>query len=541
MIPSRTADFISNGASRGNRNEELFNAACQLRDSGVSSGEAYNLLAPSGASSGLRPAELAGTIESAYTRAAREPATSRNYKPIELAPTRDRMPSPKQEPIAKLVRAAFSEGERIRVCRGNSSDGRPQGVGILHSCEELAEYPEILELDDNGTFIAINPLDGGIKDVDVTCFRHCLVEFDDEPIKTQWLLIEQSKLPVTAVIYSGGKSLHAWVRVDAMTRDEYDERVDMVYDYFSNYNLDTKNKNPGRLSRLPGAGRNGKTQDLLAIKIGLTDWDGWIEHMESLTAGPTIKLSHLRRYLDRGDFTSLLGSRWLCAGSSCVLSGPSGIGKSALAMQMAMLWATGKPAFGVNCSKPLKSLIIQAENDKGDLAEEVLGVEAGLGIDEPELLDKNISIIHCTAFAGQRFIGMLEKIIDKHKPDICWIDPLFSYIGGDVCSQEVCSKFLREGLNPISARTGVIWMIIHHTTKPREHEYAGSWQSYDMFGSAELVNWARAVCLLKPRNGNFCLTFAKRGKRVSRSEVMLRHSQEGVCWEELDDDTVYCD
>ena len=136
---------------------------------------------------------------------------------------------------------------------------------------------------------------------------------------------------------------------------------------------------------------------------------------------------------------------------------------------------------------------------------------------------------------------MLEKIIDKHKPDICWIDPLFSYIGGDVCSQEVCSKFLREGLNPISARTGVIWMIIHHTTKPREHEYAGSWQSYDMFGSAELVNWARAVCLLKPRNGNFCLTFAKRGKRVSRSEVMLRHSQEDVCWEELDDDTVYCD
>ena len=114
-------------------------------------------------------------------------------------------------------------------------------------------------------------------------------------------------------------------------------------------------------------------------------------------------------------------------------------------MQMAMLWGVGREAFGVKPARPLKSLIIQAENDKGDLAEQVLGVEAGLGLEDEATLEDNITILHCTSFAGAGFVALLEKLVEKHKPDICWIDPLFSYIGGDVCSQEVCSKFLREG------------------------------------------------------------------------------------------------
>ena len=541
MIPSRTADFINHGAPKGSRNEELFNAVCQLRDMNMSAQQAHAMIEPAALQSGLRPHELAATISSVFSRGARESATSHGYKPLQL-PTgkRQRMPRPQETPIKSLMAAAFSEGERVRLCKANNSDGRPNGSGELWEVTELPTAE--LDLNDEGTFIAINPLDGGIKDIDVTSYRHCLVEFDDEPIPQQWALIEESKLPVTAVIYSAGKSLHAWVRVDAATREEYDERVNLVYDYFSNYNLDTKNKNPSRLSRLPGASRKGVTQDLLAVRIGLPAWDDWIEHMESISAGPTIKLSQLRSYLDHGDKTSLLGNRWLCEGGSCVLSGPSGIGKSSISMQMAMLWGVGREAFGVKPARPLKSLIIQAENDKGDLAEQVLGVEAGLGLEDEATLEDNITILHCTSFAGAGFVALLEKLVEKHKPDICWIDPLFSYIGGDVCSQEVCSKFLREGLNPISARTGVVWMIIHHTTKPKESEYKGSWQSYDMYGSSELVNWARAVCVLKPRAGNYVLTFAKRGKRAGdREEVMLRHADDGICWETIEDDTIYCE
>ena len=56
----------------------------------------------------------------------------------------------------------------------------------------------------------------GSKDEHVTKYRHVLVEFDHIPsLEEQWNLINEAKLPCTAVISSGNKSLHAWVRVDA--------------------------------------------------------------------------------------------------------------------------------------------------------------------------------------------------------------------------------------------------------------------------------------------------------------------------------------
>jgi len=537
LIPPRTADFMSQGAVEGNRNQELFQAACQLRDTGMAQLDTVAALAPSAVASGLRPSEVQSTVQSAFSRGARNPAgvaSSSLFKPIRLQGNTKQAPRPVEGPVAEFLRAGFSAGETLRVC-ASDADGRPLGRGELVSYESLLENPPDV-MNGHGAFVSVNPLKDGITDRHVTDYRHCLVEFDEEPLERQWALIEQSRLPVSAVIYSGGKSLHAWVRVNAASREEYDERGAMVYSYFSNYRLDTKNKNPSRLSRLPGAMRDGTSQDLLAVNLGLPNWGDWIGHMESLSYGPLIRLSELRGYLDNGDANSLLGERWLCKGGSCVLSGASGIGKSSLAMQMAMLWAVGRPAFGIKPVRPLKSLIIQAENDRGDLAEQVEGMEPALGVDDPELLDKNIAIIHCTGWSGDGFIKILGKLVARHQPDLCWIDPLFSYIGGDTCSQEICSRFLREGLNPIAARTGVVWMVVHHTAKPREQDFGGAWQSYEMFGSAELVNWARAICVLKPRNGNYCLALAKRGNRARGGDTLinLKQSREAVCWEEFD-------
>ena len=42
-------------------------------------------------------------------------------------------------------------------------------------------------------------------------------------------------------------------------------------------------------------------------------------------------------------------------------------------MQMAVSWALGKEVFGIKPVKPLKSLLIQAENDFGDVSEMLRG------------------------------------------------------------------------------------------------------------------------------------------------------------------------
>ena len=102
---------------------------------------------------------------------------------------------------------------------------------------------------------------GGAKNDDVTAFRHVLVEFDrDEvgkeiPKEEQYHAIVASGMPVAALMDSGNKSLHAWIRVDAPDEKEYKRRVEIIWGWFSGINLDKQNRNASRLSRCPDGWR----------------------------------------------------------------------------------------------------------------------------------------------------------------------------------------------------------------------------------------------------------------------------------------------
>ena len=87
----------------------------------------------------------------------------------------------------------------------------------------------------------------------------------------------------------------------------------------------------------------------------------------------------------------------------------------------------------------------------------------------------------------------------------------------------------------------------HHTAKPAADPKSKShWvttdQSYAGTGSAELTNWARAVCLLSTTKdeGHFRLILAKRGKRAGATSlegdrtnvIHLKHSDDGILWEQ---------
>jgi RecA-family ATPase len=71
--------------------------------------------------------------------------------------------------------------------------------------------------------------------------------------------------------------VHAIVHVDATNREEYAKRVRWLYDYCDRHGFvtDKQNKNQSRLSRMPGATRNGRRQLLLATNIGEESWDAW--------------------------------------------------------------------------------------------------------------------------------------------------------------------------------------------------------------------------------------------------------------------------
>ena len=77
-LPQRTLDYLEHGAPKGQRNNELFEAACQFRDAGHPEDYAAGRLGPRAEKDGLNMAEILAAVASAYGRQAREPIHSKN-------------------------------------------------------------------------------------------------------------------------------------------------------------------------------------------------------------------------------------------------------------------------------------------------------------------------------------------------------------------------------------------------------------------------------------------------------------------------------
>jgi hypothetical protein len=72
-LPSRTETYLASGATDGSRNNELFAAACQMRDAGYSQSDTERELIPCHLANGSSEREALATIQSAYSRSPRDP------------------------------------------------------------------------------------------------------------------------------------------------------------------------------------------------------------------------------------------------------------------------------------------------------------------------------------------------------------------------------------------------------------------------------------------------------------------------------------
>lgn len=98
---------------------------------------------------------------------------------------------------------------------------------------------------------------------------------------------------------------------------------------------------------------------------------------------PVVKmLGELLSPVYGNDPSELIAHRFLYRAGVCLLLGPTGVGKSSLVMQFGIHLAIGRSLFGIEpgaCyrGRGMRVLLIQAENDEGDLAEMRDGVLRG--------------------------------------------------------------------------------------------------------------------------------------------------------------------
>ncbi len=203
--------------------------------------------------------------------------------------------------------------QALKKCRGD--------IGAV-----LGDYRE-----EAGAWIRFNPLDGkGVRNENVTEYRYALVESDKEEIDKQDAILRRLELPIAALIHSGNKSLHAIVHIDAGNYEEYEKRVKYLYSVCRKNGLevDTQNKNPSRLSRMPGIIRNGHKQFLVAVNIGKrswTEWEAWMEEIED-DLPDTENLA--AEWNNLPELATPLIEGVLRQGHKLLLAGPSKAGKS---------------------------------------------------------------------------------------------------------------------------------------------------------------------------------------------------------------------
>jgi len=118
-------------------------------------------------------------------------------------------------------------------------------------------------------------------DHNVVCYRNFLVEMDFCSLEEQELRIADSKMPYTTSVYSGGKSIHWIISLETPvdTAEQYRSLSERIYKALGGkLVVDTSCKNPSRLSRFPGAFRDGTEQTLIEVnsRVANEDLEQWL-------------------------------------------------------------------------------------------------------------------------------------------------------------------------------------------------------------------------------------------------------------------------
>jgi hypothetical protein len=97
----------------------------------------------------------------------------------------------------------------------------------------------------------------------VTAWRYLLLESDAAPESVWVRSIVQMPLRIAAIYTSGGRSVHALVRVDADSKADYDAARDVIRNVLPIFGADPAAMTGVRLSRLPGCRRGDRLQRLV--------------------------------------------------------------------------------------------------------------------------------------------------------------------------------------------------------------------------------------------------------------------------------------
>lgn len=388
--------------------------------------------------------------------------------------------------LRRFIQRLFKDDEIVGYCvesqRDDDGKYHPAGRGvygmtagqILESIKKYADKDEGFKQiigdynTEAGAWIRFNPLDGaGISNANVTDLRYALVESDVMDLEKQRALMKELQLPIAVMMFSGGKSIHAIVKIGAVTENDYREKVDYLYRVCEKNGLkiDKQNKNQSRMTRMPGARRGKKEQFIIEENLGLSSFDEWKEYIES----------SIDNFPDIINFDELdampelspeLIEGMLRQGHKMLISGASKAGKSFLLIELAISVASGGRWLGFKCVKG-RVLYVNLEVDGNSFLNRVNDVKTK--IEEKYSTMIKLDNLDIWNLRGERaeISKLAPRLIRRAKSkgySMIVLDPLYKLNEGDENSASDMAKFFNH-LDYICKQLGVSIVCCHHHSK----------------------------------------------------------------------------
>lgn len=182
--------------------------------------------------------------------------------------------NPSRVTSAQFLGTLYNPGEKVVVFDVFESQG--QCVFEVGATKKQA----LPKWGPDGVWFLSNPVDGEYhpnprqegklsrrSEESVTLWRYLVLESDVAPADLWLRALVQLPLKIAAIYTSGGKSIHALVRVDAASKEDWDRLKDKIKPIVVTLGADPNAMTAVRLTRLPGTtrGTEGKPQQLLFI------------------------------------------------------------------------------------------------------------------------------------------------------------------------------------------------------------------------------------------------------------------------------------
>ena len=381
--------------------------------------------------------------------------------------------------VTDYLSALFEPEEKVCVVITASQDEdgkwRPYGGSASRTCKQLLDtlkkHPD--DLSDtfgttnpqSGVWVCFNPMDGeGRRNVNVTSYRYALVESDTQDIDTQYAILQDLKLPIKILVHSGGKSLHAIVNIGAVDYKQYQERVDYLYTVCRKRGLvvDTQDKNPARLSRLPGFKRGENWQYIVDRDMGLSDFVEWQHFIEDEMVEPLTVTNLGEIWDDMPPLKPELIEGILRQGHKMLLVSSSKAGKTFALVELAIAIAEGRRWVGFRC-KQGRVLYLNMELDEASFDDRMKRVYEALELTNRH--PENIDIVHLRGKVEKldRLVPQINRTLKAKDYAAVILDPTYKLGIGDENAADQVTAFCNS-IDRI-ANSGVSVIYAHHHSK----------------------------------------------------------------------------